>query len=94
MKATVLGKPGEAADTYTVKLDEEFRISVIYTDNTLIIGDANSDGKVNGIDVNYMKRALSGTYDINIAMDVSGDGKVNGTDINLLKRYLVGSYVI
>ena len=94
LKATVLGKPGEAADTYTVKLDEEFRISVIYTDNTLIIGDANGDGKVNGIDINYMKRALSGTYDINIAMDVSGDGKVNGTDVNLLKRYLVGSYVI
>ncbi|MGM9635050.1 MAG: dockerin type I repeat-containing protein, partial [Candidatus Avispirillum sp.] len=94
LKATVLGKPGEAADTYTVKLDEEFRISVIYTDNTLIIGDANSDGKVNGIDINYMKRALAGTYDVNIAMDINGDGKVNGTDVNLLKRYLVGSYVI
>ncbi len=94
LKTVVLGKAGEADDTYTVKLDEEFRISVIYTDNTLIIGDANSDGKVNGIDVNYMKRALSGTFDINIAMDINGDGKVNGTDINLLKRHLVGSYVI
>ena len=94
LKTVVLGKAGEADDTYTVKLDEEFRISVIYTDNTLIIGDANSDGKVNGIDVNYMKRALAGTFEKNIAMDINGDGKVNGSDINLLKRYLVGSYVI
>lgn len=59
-----------------------------------ILGDVNGDGKINGTDLYYMKRALSGAYNINAAMDINCDGKVNGTDANLLKRYLVGSYII
>ena len=82
VRGTFLG----ASDTFNVKIAE------VVIDH--IIGDANGDGNVNGIDINYMKRALSGTFEKNIAMDINGDGKVNGTDINLLKRYLVGSYVI
>ena len=92
VRAVTVNGTGEIADTYIMKLDDDFRITMVGLD--FIIGDANSDGKVNGIDVNYMKRALGGTYDVNIAMDINGDGKVNGTDVNLLKRYLVGSYVI
>ena len=82
VRGTFLG----ASDTFNVKIAE------VVIDH--IIGDANGDGNVNGIDINYMKRALSGTFEKNIAMDINGDGKVNGSDINLLKRYLVGSYVI
>ncbi|MGN1082764.1 MAG: dockerin type I domain-containing protein, partial [Candidatus Avispirillum sp.] len=59
-----------------------------------ILGDVNGDGKINGIDLNYLKRALSGSYNINAAMDINGDGKVNGTDVNLFKRFLAGSYII
>ncbi|MBQ4040792.1 MAG: dockerin type I repeat-containing protein, partial [Oscillospiraceae bacterium] len=57
-------------------------------------GDLNGDGQINAMDVNIIRRFLSGMatpgqnqYE---AADVNGDTKVNNTDANLLTRILSG----
>ena len=61
----------------------------------LAIGDANGDGKINSIDINTMKRYLSGSVDPTpaqkAASDVNGDGLLNSVDANILSRYVSGS---
>ena len=66
---------------------------ITLTKNYIMVGDANGDGRVNGTDTNYMKRALTGDLTGTSAMDINLDERWNGTDANLLKRILVGSYV-
>ena len=66
--------------------------SITLTSSYVVVGDANGDGKVNGTDINFMKRIISGTYSKALSMDINGDGSWNGTDANLLKRILSGSY--
>ena len=61
-----------------------------------LIGDVNSDGKVNGMDSSILKRFLAGwdNYESRIknmkAADVNSDGKVNGLDSSILARHLAG----
>ena len=61
----------------------------------ILLGDVNSDGKVNGTDTNLIFRYVSGTTDFSDeqlkAADVNGDGKVNGTDTNLVFRFVSGT---
>ena len=59
-----------------------------------IIGDVNGDGRVNNLDLVYLKRYLAdwedypeSTIDL-IAADVNGDGKVNNLDRMILTRHL------
>ena len=66
---------------------------ITLTKNYIMVGDANGDGRVNGTDTNYMKRALTGDLTGTSAMDINLDERWNGADVNLLKRILVGSYV-
>ena len=61
----------------------------------LTLGDVNSDGQVNSLDANWLKRFLSGIVEIENAVkmaDIDGDGYVNATDSNLLLRMIVGTY--
>jgi len=52
-----------------------------------IIGDCNGDGKVNGIDVNLMRRVLSGNGGSvdPFAVDLNSDGLLNAKDSYSLK---------
>lgn len=59
-----------------------------------ICGDVNGDGRVNNLDLVYLKRYLAdwedypeSTIDL-IAADVNGDGKVNNLDRMILTRHL------
>lgn len=59
-------------------------------------GDANCDGKINSIDVNFLARILSGAYsgenaeEAELLSDHNGDGVVNGIDGNRQKRMMAG----
>ena len=63
---------------------------------TILCGDVNSDGKVNGSDAGLLSRYASGWkgYETKIknllAADINRDGKVNGADAGLLARYASG----
>lgn len=62
--------------------------------NFILVGDVNLDGEVNAMDINSMKRVLSGSTTLNgartLAADLNGDGMVNGVDSNSLNRYVSG----
>ena len=59
---------------------------------TILCGDVNNDGKVNGSDAGLLSRYASGWkgYETKIknllAADINRDGKVNGDDAGLLAR--------
>ena len=58
---------------------------------TVIFGDVDGDGLVDGSDVTFWEIYKSGDIDIpdsiKISMDVNGDSKINETDLNLLNDY-------
>lgn len=61
-------------------------------DETFTVGDVNSDGKINAMDVLTLKRYLAGYIELSEtelkAADVNGDGKVNSRDILALKAMM------
>jgi len=60
------------------------------------IGDVNTDGIVNSVDVNLIKRFLIGNSALENAdehADINGDGNVTAVDANLLIRIVVGIYI-
>ena len=66
----------------------------------IVTGDINSDGTINAVDSNLLKRIIAGTLDMEDeetvakAADINGDGTVNAVDSNLLKRVIAGTYII
>ncbi|MBE6587225.1 MAG: redoxin domain-containing protein [Ruminococcaceae bacterium] len=61
----------------------------------LTLGDVNSDGSINSVDANLLKRFLSGSIVIDNAtevIDIDGDGVVNAIDSSLLIRIISGTY--
>lgn len=60
---------------------------------TILYGDVNLDGKVNGADIILLSRYLA-RWNLSFssnqlhAMDVNADGSINGADIILFARYL------
>lgn len=56
-------------------------------------GDVNEDGQINATDCVYIRRYITGGYNLNVfseaAADVNADGKINSTDIVLIRRYIV-----
>jgi endoglucanase len=73
-----------------------FSVYVVAASTTILTGDLNGDGKVNGADAGILSRYTSGWkgYADKIknmdAADINGDGKVNGADAGLLSRYTSG----
>ncbi|ACL75596.1 non-reducing end alpha-L-arabinofuranosidase family hydrolase [Ruminiclostridium cellulolyticum] len=61
-------------------------------DPTLKLGDVNSDGQVDAIDLQLVKKYLlgSGTIENTKAADVDANGEVNAIDFSLIKQYLLG----
>ncbi|RCX14833.1 beta-xylosidase [Anaerobacterium chartisolvens] len=57
-----------------------------------LLGDLNSDGKVDSIDFTLMKKHLLGleTLEDLAPADLDGNGSVNSLDFSLLKQYLLG----
>ena len=96
----ILGGTTLADGTYYVKIGGEniaqdgIIVEKFTVKNSIIYGDVKEDGKVNALDVAYLKRYLAKWtgYDsttVNLdAADVKEDGKVNALDVAYLKRYL------
>ena len=61
-----------------------------------LLGDIDLDGKVTGIDSNYMKRTMAGEMQVEektdryFACDMNGDGAINALDSALLRRTIAG----
>ena len=81
---------------YLVFSTDHFSVYVVTEPKTVLIGDVNNDGKVNGADAGLLNRYTSGWdgYAEKIknmdAADINRDGKVNGADSGLLNRYTSG----
>ncbi len=99
----------EAGQQYTIDIscgksdiaNEELQpVSFEITDGKILVlnytpGDVDDNGIINGTDVTYLRRSITGGYGVNIiesAADVNCDGIINGTDVTLLRRYITGGY--
>ena len=75
--------------------DREFIYNEDETESVLA-GDVNSDGKVNGLDSSILARYIASwdNYQSRIknmnAADINGDRKVNGLDSSILARHIAG----
>ncbi|MBR6676409.1 MAG: InlB B-repeat-containing protein [Clostridia bacterium] len=62
-----------------------------------VLGDISGDGKVNSVDVNIMKRLVSGVVELTDKQletaDINKDGRVNALDTNSLGRIISGNYI-
>ena len=68
-------------------------IDEIDPEDTILLGDVNSDGVVNGMDALRLKQYLAGQPGKTIHAgnaDVTGDGKIDGMDALRLARFLAG----
>ena len=69
--------------------ETEFKVAV-KVKRPILYGDANSDGKVNNMDVALLQKYLA-KWDVTLdeaAADANGDGKINNMDVALLQKYL------
>lgn len=61
-----------------------------------IPGDVNGDGRVNTVDVTWIRRYRMGGYDLGAfneaAADVNDDGRINTIDVTLIRRYRMGGF--
>ena len=58
---------------------------------SVLLGDANGDGKLTAVDISSVKRAVVGLMTIDVPRcDLNSDGKVNAGDILMLKRIIAG----
>jgi hypothetical protein len=69
---------------------------VTITAETVIIGDLDGNGKVNGRDSLALKRAASGLSTLEgaakVSADINGDGRINGADTAMYKRLSTQSF--
>ena len=73
---------------YLYMMDYELTLCV----PSAIVGDANGDGEVNGMDATLLLQYAAG-WDVEVneaAADVNGDGSVDGMDATLLLQYAAG----
>ena len=60
----------------------------------VVMGDANSDGRVSAVDISRLKLRIIGLTTLDDyqaeAVDVNYDGRISVTDLSNLKMYLVG----
>lgn len=58
-------------------------------------GDVDNNGKVNSLDVIYLRRYIAGGYDVvinTLAANVNGDTKINTLDTIMIRRFIAGGY--
>jgi len=63
---------------------------------SILYGDVNQDGKVNGLDVVRLRKYLASMVELNEqqlkASDVNQDGKIDEFDVGLIRRSLIGYF--
>ncbi|MBQ6884761.1 MAG: hypothetical protein IJN56_03385 [Clostridia bacterium] len=72
--------------------DASDKSEALVTETTVLLGDVNADGVVNGKDTVILAQYVNG-WDVevlNVACDIDGDGVINGKDQTLLVRHLNG----
>lgn len=81
---------------YEAVQDEEGYYAVQKNADSVLYGDYNDDGAINGKDLTLIRRYLSGGFDVSTcnsaAADVNLDGDINGKDLTLIRRYLSGGF--
>lgn len=68
-------------------------IEIILSEDDILSGDVNSDGKVNSRDIAVLQRQVMGSEEKNESGDVNLDGKVNSRDIAFLQKQILGNEV-
>lgn len=75
---------GEVTITITTEKSE--------TAETVLIGDANLDNKINIIDATTIQRHIAGLTELNgnsaVAADANGDGNININDVTCIQKYV------
>ena len=66
--------------------------AVTLSRNFVLVGDINSDGDINSIDLNLLKRVVSGIMLPTLAADINYDGFWNEDDLELMRRMVIGLY--
>ena len=61
-----------------------------HVDVNIIAGDANSDGKVDAVDITKLERIIAGLDNATPGADANQDGKYDALDINEIKRIIAG----
>lgn len=94
---TVTYSDGDVVDSEFKDLD----LNIVNGNVTVIDyipGDVNGDGRVNTVDVTWIRRYRMGGYESQIpnfneaAADVNDDGRINTIDVTLIRRYRMGGY--
>jgi len=98
-ETTTLVDLDDNPDTITFEVDRFSTFALAYTDedlaSALLLGDVNNDGVVNAKDIVFLRKYITGGYDIKIYMEASDtnmDGIVNAKDIIYLRKYVTGGY--
>jgi len=79
-----------ADPNYTADLPIAPVVATVEDNDTRLLGDVNSDGQVNGLDVDpFVDILLNGPYDP--TADMNEDGAVNGLDVELFVAAVVGN---
>lgn len=82
----------------TVKPSPEPSANPSPTEDNILYGDINMDGRINSTDVTLLKRYIMKIIDVFptkephlsfVAADVNADGKVNSTDLTYMNRYVL-----
>jgi hypothetical protein len=78
-----------ADPNYSATLPIASVVATVLDNDTQLLGDVNSDGQVNGLDVDpFVDTLLNGPYDP--TGDMNEDGAVNGLDVDLFVAAIVG----
>lgn len=94
---TVAYSAGDIVDSEFKDLDvniENGNVTVI----DYIPGDVNGDGRVNTVDVTWIRRYRMGGYESELAdfneaaADVNDDGRINTIDVTMIRRYRMGGF--
>ena len=88
-------------ESYYIAFDKESiarKTSPYRMSNLTLLGDVNSDGKINEYDYILVARAILGTYTLSdeqkVLSDINKDGVINEYDYILIARHHFGTYVI
>ena len=80
-----------ASDATSIQQVDKKTAKLTVLPASIIKGDANSDGEVNGMDVIAVYNMMLGNTDKTAAADVNNDGEVNGMDVIAIYNAMLGT---
>ena len=80
-----------ASDATSIQQEITHTAKFTVTPASIIKGDANGDGEVNGMDVIAVYNMMLGNTDKTAAADVNNDGEVNGMDVIAIYNAMLGN---